>query len=274
MEAEKRLELFGDVLSLIKSTEMLNFAKIVLINADDYFFTMPASTTGKYHPSFALGDGGLVRHTKAVTMCAYTIADSLGFDDLHKDAIVIAAIAHDIKKKGNGGSAYTTKDHPVCAYNYLWAQPHGNIDESLFTEIANAVRAHMGRWGEYPPQTPFEKALQAADLIASKKWFNLNFDEMPAAPTNISQDISHVFTQPSAPANNINESSIKNENESVTNPGDIKLWFGKHKGLTVAELCSKDREYAMWMVENFNNPDLVKAIREQLVIATNNDLPF
>lgn len=100
MEAQQRLEMFGDVLSLIKTTEMLDFAKIILMNADEYFFTMPASTTGKYHPSFALGDGGLVRHTKAVTMCAYTIADSLGFDDVHKDAIVVAAIAHDIKKKG------------------------------------------------------------------------------------------------------------------------------------------------------------------------------
>lgn len=26
---------------------------------------MPASTTGKYHPPFALGEGGLVRHTLA-----------------------------------------------------------------------------------------------------------------------------------------------------------------------------------------------------------------
>ena len=29
------------------------------------FYTMPASTTGKYHPPFALGEGGLVRHTLA-----------------------------------------------------------------------------------------------------------------------------------------------------------------------------------------------------------------
>lgn len=38
------------------------------------FYTMPASTTGKYHPPFALGEGGLVRHTLAACCWAKDIA--------------------------------------------------------------------------------------------------------------------------------------------------------------------------------------------------------
>lgn len=34
------------------------------------FFTQPASSSGKYHPSYALGVGGLVRHTKAAMIMA------------------------------------------------------------------------------------------------------------------------------------------------------------------------------------------------------------
>ena len=35
---------------------------VFLINKlPDYFFEIPASSTGKYHPEFTLGDGGLVR---------------------------------------------------------------------------------------------------------------------------------------------------------------------------------------------------------------------
>ena len=36
----------------------------------DYFFEVAASSTGKYHPSFALKDGGLVRHTKVAVRIA------------------------------------------------------------------------------------------------------------------------------------------------------------------------------------------------------------
>ena len=32
-------------------------------NALKEFYTMPTSTTGKYHQPLALGEGGLVRHT-------------------------------------------------------------------------------------------------------------------------------------------------------------------------------------------------------------------
>ena len=34
----------------------------------DYFFEVPASSTGKYHPSYSLGEGGLLRHTKKNVM--------------------------------------------------------------------------------------------------------------------------------------------------------------------------------------------------------------
>lgn len=40
------------------------------------FYTMPASTTGKYHPPFALGEGGLVR------LCDY-LASRKGDPDVY-----------------------------------------------------------------------------------------------------------------------------------------------------------------------------------------------
>ena len=42
----------------------------------DYFFKVAASSTGKYHPLFSLGDGGLVRHTKAAIRIAKELLDN------------------------------------------------------------------------------------------------------------------------------------------------------------------------------------------------------
>lgn len=54
---EQRLSLFESELASIKNPEYRRFLEDVLAAADDYFFDMPASTTGKYHPTFALGEG-------------------------------------------------------------------------------------------------------------------------------------------------------------------------------------------------------------------------
>ena len=107
---EQRLSLFESELASIKNPEYRRFLEDVLAAADDYFFDMPASTTGKYHPTFALGEGGLVRHTRAVVFIARSIGEANIYDSEHLDMITVAAVVHDIKKKGNDGSAFTSKD--------------------------------------------------------------------------------------------------------------------------------------------------------------------
>ena len=61
-----RINLLQNELNMIKSDDIREFAKILINDAPEYFFHVPASSTGKYHPSYALGEGGLARHTKAV----------------------------------------------------------------------------------------------------------------------------------------------------------------------------------------------------------------
>lgn len=60
----KKIEIFENELNLIKNVDLRKLVELSLQSAPDYFFTIPASSTGKYHPQYALGEGGLVRHTK------------------------------------------------------------------------------------------------------------------------------------------------------------------------------------------------------------------
>ena len=62
---------FERELNLIVNEELRMAVKAYLEEeTPDYFWTDGASSSGKYHPSFSQGVGGLVRHTKAVVMFA------------------------------------------------------------------------------------------------------------------------------------------------------------------------------------------------------------
>ena len=54
MKSEK----FAKELEYIKSEDIKNFTRVALDNLPDYFFEVSASSTNRYHPSYALGDGG------------------------------------------------------------------------------------------------------------------------------------------------------------------------------------------------------------------------
>ena len=68
-----KIEIFEKEINLIKNEQIKNFIRDFLKQVPDYFFKTAASSTGKYHPSYALGEGGLVRHTKAAVRIAYEL---------------------------------------------------------------------------------------------------------------------------------------------------------------------------------------------------------
>ena len=61
------MENFKNELELIKDEKLRAFTEFYLSNrVPSYFWEIGASASGKYHPPFSQGNGGLVRHTKAV----------------------------------------------------------------------------------------------------------------------------------------------------------------------------------------------------------------
>lgn len=61
-------ELFIDEINYLKNDDIKKSVAILIEMLPDYFFHEAASSTGKYHPKYALGDGGLLRHTKAACL--------------------------------------------------------------------------------------------------------------------------------------------------------------------------------------------------------------
>ena len=66
----EKKDYFKKELSYIKNKNIKDSCETMIGLLPDYFFQIPASSTGKYHPKFTLGDGGLVRHVKVAVLIA------------------------------------------------------------------------------------------------------------------------------------------------------------------------------------------------------------
>ena len=99
-----KIKVFEKELNYIKNNSYKEDLKILINLLPDYFFEIPASSTGKYHPKYALGDGGLVRHTKVVVRIGYELLnnESVGFSfkEEEKDLLLMAMLLHDGLKSG------------------------------------------------------------------------------------------------------------------------------------------------------------------------------
>ena len=181
--------IFNNELELIKNDRLRRSCEVLLNELPDYFYEIPASSTGKYHPKFALGEGGLVRHTKVAVRIAYEIikTQSIGnvFTDDEKDLILISLMLHDGLKEGFPKEKYTKFDHPILAANFV--KDKANLTELTSEEvklISTNISSHMGEWNKSDysditlplPKNKYQKMVHMCDLLPSRKFINVEFD--------------------------------------------------------------------------------------------------
>ena len=162
------------VLSLIMDPTLRACARKLWNNAPEYFFHDAASSSGKYHPSFDLGDGGVMRHSLLVAYFAHEIATAWGMNQREVDLATIAGLIHDVLKRGPEGGEHTAFEHPLYAAQYVRNMFPGDADMEL---VASAIESHMGKWNtsKYSdavlpvPQTMLQLCVSAADMVASRK---------------------------------------------------------------------------------------------------------
>ena len=146
--------------------------RAVFQKVPNYFFTLPASSSGKYHPPKERGPYGLVYHTKEVFRMGVIIQDA--YTDVNLDEAKAAILLHDVGRYGLGKAhaPHTLTKHPdVAADLVLTVADEIGMNGSLAAErIASAVRRHMGRWGREKPKTNLDWTVHLADNIASKNW--------------------------------------------------------------------------------------------------------
>lgn len=180
---------FKKELSYIKNNNYRKNAEVLINLLPDYFFEIPASSTGKYHPSFALGLKGLVRHTKVAVRIAYEFYNDKSitgiFKDEEKDLMLIALILHDGLKSGLKYQQYTSFDHPILISNYIKdSKDKLTLKDSEITFLTNVIESHMGPWNtnDYSeivlpvPVNKYQKFVHMCDYLASRKFLDVTFE--------------------------------------------------------------------------------------------------
>lgn len=151
-----------------------------------YFWTTGASASGKYHPAFAKGEGGLVRHTVAVVKIALELFNLECMRDtdgwFNKDEVIVAAMVHDTFKYGITG--------PEDSEGKRLFHLHGELAANMFEGYAlrhgfavgektlRAIKCHMGQWSaaevnRNPGENELARIVHVADYIASRNFIDL-----------------------------------------------------------------------------------------------------
>lgn len=187
----EKLLMFKNELNYITSKRIRESAEILINLLPDYFFKVPASSSGKYHPEFASGEKGLVRHTKVVVRIAYEllyINGTIGenFTQNEKDLILLSLIIHDGLKLGNPMESRTRKDHPILIAN-LVEENRNNIQltEEELEIVKGILETHMGEWNKdrdgkeimRKPTTKNERFAHMCDYLGSRKFLDVEFTD-------------------------------------------------------------------------------------------------
>ena len=156
----------------------------------DYFFEVPASSTGKYHPSFAIGNKGLVRHTKVAARIAKELFNdasiSGGYTHNEKDLMIMALIMHDGLKSGLIKSEYTSFDHPLLVSKYIREnKDKTELKDNELEFLCKVIESHMGPWNTNSysnvtlpvPETRYQRFVHMCDYLASRKFLDVKFDK-------------------------------------------------------------------------------------------------
>ena len=185
-----REEVFKIELGYIKNDRIRRSCLEMIKVLPDYFFEIPASSTGKYHPEYALGDGGLLRHSKAAVRIGYELLQDPSIGDKYtsdeKDMMLMALLLHDGLKSGMPKEKYTRFDHPIMMAEMLMDNEENmELEMEEIEFLGDVIKTHMGPWTtDYngvevleKPSTKYQNFVRMCDYLASRKCILFSFDE-------------------------------------------------------------------------------------------------
>lgn len=186
----EKIEYFNKEYSYIKDNKKREDLKLLVSGLPDYFFEIPASSTGKYHPEFALTNHGLVKHTKVAVRIAKELLDNPGlnnFTDNEKDIIIMALLLHDGLKNGKEKEKYTRFDHPLLVCDYIKENENKlSLSKEEIELLTRVISSHMGIWNKDfndneilpKPKDKYQRFVHMCDFLASRKVIDVSFDDI------------------------------------------------------------------------------------------------
>ena len=244
---EQQTNMITPILETIQDDEIRTFAYVLVNDLPDYIWHVGASSTGKYHPTYSLGEGGLMRHQIAVVRFMNFFFELEQFQNefttREMDLMRIAGLIHDGRKSGAQvdfeKSKFTKFDHPLQMANVIRGFDGQYLNHDDIEFIASCVESHMGQWNTQKkssvvlpkPINKYQQLIHLADYLASRKDLTMAFEG---------------YEQSKVELPDINE---------------YKLTFGRHSGKTIPEIATVDMGWLTWAKDNLDREPIITLIK-------------
>lgn len=245
---EQQNKMVEPILATIVNEDIREFAKVLVEGLPNYIWEVGASSTGKYHPAYSLGEGGLMRHQIAVVRFLNYFFEleqyNTKFTSREMDLMRTAGLVHDGRKSGEQAdylrSKFTKFDHPLQMANIIRSYDGQYLTHDELEFCAHCIESHMGQWSTDrkssvilpKPMDEYQHFVHLADYLASRKDLTMAFDK------------------------------VETPKPVLTNIDDYVISFGKYKGTKLVDLFKKDHDYCMWLKANSYQREVVEMIKQ------------
>jgi hypothetical protein len=247
---EQQSNMVSPILATIVNEDIREFAKVLVDGLPAYIWEVGASSTGKYHPQYSLGVGGLMRHQIAVVRFLNYFFEleqyNTKFTSREMDLMRVAGLVHDARKSGEQSdyehNKFTKFDHPIQMANAIRSYDGKYLNHDELEFVAHCIESHMGQWSTDrkssvvlpKPIDEYQHFVHLADYLASRKDLTMAFDNVDAP----------------------------NSTPAVSSVDDYVITFGKHKGEKLVDVFKSDRSYCMWLKENSFQKEVKEMIQQ------------
>ncbi len=171
-------------IKMVANEGIRKFLREALRITPAYFWEIPASSSGKYHPKWAVQKRGLFWHSIFAMYLASELSTTFGLTPLERDVAIAACCLHDTVKYGIDYDLRYYDMHSYMPRTFFSNKDH-NLSEiigrNLYHSIMSAIETHMGTmydgsWNPVrkKPENTIETVVHLADYIASRKQVNFN----------------------------------------------------------------------------------------------------
>lgn len=253
MTREEKQKIFEPLSRNFETEQFRLYYLDMVAEIPDYIFTIPSSTSGKYHNSTQCQTYGQIYHAYMFDSILnhrlrLKTNKELYSTPKERDCMRCVPVFHDAVKCGWNGSRYTVQDHPLLAARWvLETKVKNDIPLEYKQMIADMCESHSGEWNKSrsgkvimsEPRNQREVFIHECDILASR------------------QDLDYIIPDE---LKDILEENAKIELPSIE---EYVINFGKHSGKTLLQIKENDPGWISWAKENLTRQP-VKSLLEQM----------
>lgn len=231
---------FKELLDKFETEKMRLYCEDMIERIPDYIFTIPSSTSIRYHNATQCKPHGQIYHIVMFGKIMNYLLDLKCNQDkfpsnVQRDAMRCIPIFHDALKCGWEQAEYSVHDHPLLAGEWVrTTRVEHDIEDSIKERIARMCERHSGSFTTSKhsdivlpePENEMEFLCHECDVLSSRSDLDILPSEYLETVLGMEPDVLP----------------------------DIDSWqfdFGKFKGKTILEVAVEEIGYLYWIQNNY-----------------------